>query len=75
MCIRDSIRTYHVDLIIGRFFTGYTICAEPLNNDIPQTEKQDILSKRSKILRVVKDYIDDNLNPHTSNCNPNQTIQ
>ena len=59
----------------GRFFTDYTICAEPLNNDIPETEKQDILSKRSKILGVVKDYIDNNLNPHTSNYNPNQTIQ
>ena len=50
----------------GRFFTDRTICAEPLDDEIPENEKIAILSKRQAILKEVKLYIDEYLDPHKS---------
>lgn len=47
----------------GRYFTDRTICAEPLDDDIPENEKLVILNKRQSILKEVKLYIDEFLDP------------
>jgi len=48
----------------GRFFTDHTICAEPLSSDMSETDKVTILTKRSKLLKEVKLYIDEYPDPH-----------
>ena len=48
----------------GRYFTNKTICAEPLNDDLPENEKVVILNKRQSILKEVKLYMDEYLDPH-----------
>ena len=58
----------------GRFFTDRTICGEPLGDDISETEKLKILNKRSKLLKKVKAYIDEYLDPHKVTFSPDITI-
>ena len=48
----------------GRFFTDRTICAEPLNPTLPDVDKVTILSERAMLLKKVKNYIDEFLDPH-----------
>ena len=48
----------------GRYFTDRTICAEPLNDELPENEKLSMLNKRQSILKEVKLYIDEYLDPH-----------
>ena len=51
----------------GKFFTDRTIVAEPLPEQMPYDEREDVLSKRKSILDKVKDYIDTNLDPKSIN--------
>ena len=47
----------------GRFFTEKTIIAKPLDFELTNNEKQEVLAWRKTLLKKVKKYIDDNLNP------------
>ena len=47
----------------GRYFTETTIIAKPLDSKFSNDEKQEILTWRNTLLRKVKSYIDNNLNP------------
>lgn len=47
----------------GQFFTNRTIVAEPLPEDIADEVKQNTLEKRKEIFTLVKEKIDDVLNP------------
>ena len=47
----------------GRFFTAKTIIAEPLSENLTDSERSAILSARAKVLAKVKSNIDDNLDP------------
>ena len=51
----------------GRFFTDRAIISKPLNSDIPQKEKEKIMSWQRNILDKVKEYIDTNLYPAKTN--------
>ena len=51
----------------GQFFTNRTIVAEPLSDDIDEHIKTNILEKRRETLTLVKDKIDDVLNPSKPN--------
>ena len=48
----------------GRFFTNQIIVAEPLSENLSEMTRNRILKSRSKVLKKVKEYIDDNLDPH-----------
>ena len=50
-----------------RFFSEKTIIAEPLQDDILETEKLTKIQKRNKILNKVKSYIGTNLDPSKVN--------
>ncbi|KXJ21270.1 ATP-dependent DNA helicase PIF1 [Exaiptasia diaphana] len=51
----------------GQFFTNRTIVAEPLSNDMNEDIKISTLEKRKEILTLVKEKIDDVLNPSKPN--------
>ena len=51
----------------GRFFTDQTIVAKPLNSNLSDAKKKDILSERYNILKNVSDYINEYLNPSKKN--------
>lgn len=53
----------------GQFFTERTIVAEPLSDDILVEVKQATLEKRKEILTLVKEKIDDVLNPSKDSYN------
>ena len=57
----------------GQFFTDRTIVAKPLNNDLYEEVKVNILKERSNILNGVKAKINGNLDPNKSGF-PNLTI-
>ena len=57
----------------GHFFTKSTILAEPLSDDIDEERKMTVLSRRKAILSLVKEKIDDLLNPSKSNYNDTLT--
>ena len=57
----------------GHFFTNSTILAEPLSDDIDEERKMMVLSRRKGILSLVKEKIDDLLNPSKSNYNDTLT--
>lgn len=42
----------------GQFFTNSTIIAEPLPDDLDETNKTNLLEKRKEILSLVKQEID-----------------
>ena len=50
----------------GQFFTNSTIIAEPLPDDLDETNKTIILEKRKEFLSLVKQKIDEVLNPSKS---------
>ena len=59
----------------GRFFTDRTIVSIPLQEAMPDSEKSIILKERKTILKLVKDYIDEFLDPHKpSYIGENKTI-
>ena len=51
----------------GRFFTDRTIVAKPLNFNLNDAEKKEILTERYNILKTVSDYINEYLNPSKHN--------
>lgn len=57
----------------GQFFTNRTIVAEPLSDDLDLEEKTKTIDKQKEILSLVKDKIDDVLNPSKSNYDPTLT--
>ena len=57
----------------GQFFTSRTIVAEPLSDELDPELKTNILDRQNEILSIVKDEIDDVLNPSKPNYNPGLT--
>ena len=53
----------------GQFFTNSTIIAEPLPDDLDETNKTNLLEKRKEILSLVKQEIDHFLDPSKSSYN------
>ena len=51
----------------GRFFTEKTIIGKPLPGNLPEEERKNILAWRERILKKVKVFIDEELNP--AKCN------
>ena len=51
----------------GKFFTDCTIISEPLPDDLGDLQRERILQGRDRILNIVKEYIDSNLNPRKVN--------
>ena len=51
----------------ARFFTDRKVISKPLNSDIPQEEREKIMSWRRNILDKVKEYTDTNLYPAKTN--------
>ena len=61
--------SYH----FGKFFTEQTIIALPLPEDLPENQRNAILNERERILSIVKQYIDSNLDPKKRNIlNPSK---
>ena len=53
----------------GKFFTDRTIVAEPLSEELDESMKSKMLQNRNEILSLVKQKIDDVLNPSLSTYN------
>ena len=53
----------------GQFFTKTTIVAEPLNKDLDEEIKSNILDRRTEILVSIKQKIDEVLNPYKPDYN------
>ena len=51
----------------GRYFTYHTIIARPLEATLSCAKKKEILSERSRVLHVLSEYINDQLNPSEHN--------
>ncbi|XP_057292445.1 uncharacterized protein LOC130621150 [Hydractinia symbiolongicarpus] len=51
----------------GRFFTDRTVIASPLPENMSDSEKLSLLSERTKVLKKVKLFIDENLDPSKPN--------
>ena len=51
----------------GKCFTDHTIISIPLDSNLPEDVKNNILNERDRISRNVKEYIDNNLNPKKRN--------
>ena len=47
----------------GKFYTNHTIISLPLQQDLPEDQKNSILNERERTLTTVKQYIDSNLDP------------
>ena len=47
----------------GRYFTDKTVNAKPLDRKFSDDEKQEVLTWRNVLLKQVKSYVDNNLNP------------
>ena len=47
----------------GRYFTEKTIIAKPLDSQLSNHTKEEVLTWRNALLKKVKGYIDINLNP------------
>ena len=47
----------------GRYFTEKTIIAKPIDSSLSNDEKGEVLSWRNTLLKQVKSYNDNNLNP------------
>ena len=50
-----------------KFFTDHTIISIPLDSNLPEDVRSNILNERDRILGNVKEYIDNNLNPKQRN--------
>ena len=57
----------------GHFFTNKTIVAEPLSDDLNPEKKTSTIDRQKEILRLVKEKIDEVLNPSKANYNPTLT--
>ena len=57
----------------GQFFTNRTIVAEPISDNSDLEVKKNTLDRRKEILSLVKDKIDDVLNPSKSNYDSSLT--
>ena len=53
----------------GQFFTNRTVIAEPLNSDLNQEVKNNLLDQRTQIVTSVKQKIDEVLNPSKPDYN------
>ena len=53
--------------LFGRFFSHWTIVAEPLPESMPDEIKIQVLRNRNDLLSKVKSYIDTKLNPSKTN--------
>lgn len=65
-----SCRKYNKDECrfgFGQYFCKHTNVSEPLPTNLPEFEKQAILTQRSNILFKVRNFIDRNLNPRKFN--------
>ena len=51
----------------GRYFTKKIIIAKPLDSELSNDEKEEVLTWRNTLLKQVKSYIDNNLNPAKAN--------
>ena len=49
--------------LCGQYFTEKTIIAKPLDSNFNDNEKKDVLTWRNTLLKQVKSYIDNNINP------------
>ena len=61
-----TCRKYRNDkcrLRFGKFFTNKTIIAQPLADSVPPDVKLQKMQQRNNILKKVKNYIDNELNP------------
>ena len=47
----------------GKFYTNHNIISLPLQQDLPEDQKNSILNERERTLTTVKQYIDSNLDP------------
>ena len=50
-----------------KFFTDHTIISIPLNSNLPDDVRSNILNGRDRTLGNVKEYIDNNINPKQRN--------
>ena len=57
----------------GHFFTNKTIVAEPLSDDLNPEKKTSTIDRQKEILTLVKEKIDEMLNPSKANYNPTLT--
>ena len=57
----------------GQFFTNRTIVAEPLSDDLDEEQKTRTIDRHKEILTLVKEKIDDVLNPSRPNYEPTLT--
>ena len=57
----------------GHFFTNKTIVAETLSDDLNPEKKTSTIDRQKEILRLVKEKIDEVLNPSKANYNPTLT--
>ena len=57
----------------GQFFTKTTIVAEPLSDNLPEDVKSNALTRRMEILKLVKEKIDNALNPNKPDYDPKLT--
>ena len=62
-----SCREYKCRYHFGKFFTDHTIISMPLDSNLPENVRNNILHERDRILENVKEYIDSNLNPKKHN--------
>ena len=51
----------------GRFFTDQKIVAKPLNSNLSDAKKEEILTERNNIMKTVSDYINEYLNSSKHN--------
>ncbi|XP_068758167.1 uncharacterized protein [Montipora capricornis] len=57
----------------GHFFTNKTIVAEPLSDDLDPEVKTSTIDRQKEILRLIKEKIDEVLNPSKANYDPTLT--
>lgn len=57
----------------GQFFTKSTIVAEPLSDNLTEDVKSNALTRRKEILNLVKEKIDNVLNPNKPDYDPKLT--
>ena len=58
-----------IDFIFGSYFTDHTIIARPLEATLSCAKKREILSERSRVLKLVSEYINNQLNRSKHNIN------
>ena len=78
----ELVRTYHIHphsktfrrykndncrFHFGRFFTDRAIVAKPLNANLSDAKRKEILTKRYNVLKIVSDYINEYLIPPKHN--------